>query len=65
MHSERPARTTAFVLSGGGSLDAVQVSMLRALAERGVAPDLLVGTSAGALDALFVATHVMSPAALE
>ena len=46
--------TTAFVLSGGGSLGAVQVGMLRALAERGIAPDLLVGTSAGALNAVFV-----------
>ncbi|MFP5346870.1 MAG: patatin-like phospholipase family protein [Actinomycetes bacterium] len=47
--------TTAFVLSGGGSLGAVQVGMLAALAERNVAPDLLVGTSVGALNATFVA----------
>src|ERR671910_463212 len=57
--------TTAFVLSGGGSLGAVQVGMLRALAERRVAPDLLVGTSAGALNAAFVAAHGTSPAALD
>ena len=57
--------TTAFVLSGGGSLGAVQVGMLRALGERGVTPDLLVGTSAGALNAVFVAAHGMSPAALD
>jgi Patatin-like phospholipase len=37
--------TTAFVLSGGGSLGAVQVGMLRALTERRIVPDLLVGTS--------------------
>jgi len=49
--------TTAFVLSGGGSLGAVQVGMLQALGERGITPDLLVGTSAGALNAVFVATH--------
>lgn len=49
--------TTAFVLSGGGSLGAVQVGMLRALAERHIQPDLLVGTSAGALNAVFVAGH--------
>jgi NTE family protein len=48
---------TAFVLSGGGSLGAVQVSMLQALEERGVRPDLLVGASAGALNAAFVADH--------
>jgi hypothetical protein len=47
--------TTAFVLSGGGSLGAVQVGMLQALTERQVTPDLLVGTSAGALNAAFVA----------
>jgi NTE family protein len=49
--------TTAFVLSGGGSLGAVQVGMLQALAERGHTPDLLVGTSAGAINAAYVAGH--------
>lgn len=48
---------TAFVLSGGGSLGAVQVGMLQALTARGVEPDLLVGTSAGALNAAYVAGH--------
>jgi predicted acylesterase/phospholipase RssA len=57
--------TTAFVLSGGGSLGAVQVGMLQALAERRVTPDLLVGTSAGALNAVFVAAHGMSPTSLD
>jgi len=57
--------TTAFVLSGGGSLGAVQVGMLQALGERGVTPDLLVGTSAGALNAVFVAAHGMSPTSLD
>lgn len=51
---------TAFVLSGGGSLGAVQVGMLRALSEQGIHPDVLVGTSAGALNALWVAEHGMS-----
>jgi NTE family protein len=49
--------TTAFVLSGGCSLGAVQVGMLQALGERGITPDLVVGTSAGALNAAFVAGH--------
>lgn len=49
--------TTAFVLSGGASLGAVQVGMLQALAERRVTPDLLVGTSAGAINAAYVAAH--------
>lgn len=52
--------STAFVLSGGGSLGAVQVGMLQALSEQGIQPDLLVGTSAGALNALWVAEHGMS-----
>jgi NTE family protein len=49
--------TTAFVLSGGGSLGAVQVGMLQALSERGIAPDVVIGTSAGALNAAYVAGH--------
>lgn len=49
--------TTAFVLSGGGSLGAVQVGMLIALQDRGFRPDLLVGTSVGALNAAFIASH--------
>ena len=57
--------TIAFVLSGGGSLGAIQVGMLKALAERNVTPDLLVGTSAGALNAAFVAAHGMSPTSLD
>jgi NTE family protein len=56
-----PARSgaprTAFVLAGGASLGAMQVGMLRALYEHGIAPDLLVGTSAGALNAAFVASR--------
>lgn len=57
--------TTAFVLSGGGSLGAVQVGMLQALAERDVRPDLLVGTSAGAINAAYVAGHGTSRQSLE
>jgi NTE family protein len=60
--SRRGGRRTAFVLSGGASLGALQVGMLRALYERGVAPDLLVGTSAGALNAAFVAPRPQTPA---
>ncbi len=47
--------TRAFVLAGGGNLGAIQVGMLAALRERGIAPDLLVGTSAGALNVAYVA----------
>lgn len=57
--------TTAFVLTGGGSLGAVQVGMLQALTDRGVEPDLLVGTSCGALNAAWVAGHGMSNESLD
>ena len=53
---------TAFVLSGGASLGALQVGMLQALYERDVVPDVLVGTSAGALNAAFVASRAQTPA---
>ena len=36
---------TAFVLSGGASLGALQVGMLEALYELGITPDFLVGAS--------------------
>ena len=47
--------TTAFVLSGGGSLGSVQVGMLLGLAEAGIKPDLIVGTSVGALNGAWIA----------
>jgi NTE family protein len=47
----------AFVLSGGASLGATQVGMVRALYERGVVPDVIVGTSAGALNGAFLASR--------
>ena len=53
--SRRTTGGTAFVLAGGGSLGAVQVGMLRALTAAGVVPDLLVGASAGAINASFFA----------
>lgn len=46
-----PAGRTVFVLGGGGNLGAVQVGMLRALLERGVRPDAVVGCSVGAINA--------------
>jgi NTE family protein len=52
---------TAFVLSGGASLGALQVGMLEALYEQGITPDFLVGTSVGALNAAFVASRPQSP----
>jgi NTE family protein len=49
--------STAFVLSGGASLGAIQVGMLEALYEREISPDLIVGTSAGALNGAFIASR--------
>ena len=56
--------TTAFVLSGGGSLGAVQVGMLQALTARKEMPDLVVGTSAGAVNAGYLGGHGTSPDSL-
>src|SRR5262245_39617606 len=47
----------AFALSGAGSLGAAQVGMLRALTAHGVQADLVVGASAGALNAAYYATR--------
>jgi NTE family protein len=47
----------AFVLSGGVSRGALQVGALRALLETGFIPDLLVGTSIGAVNASFLAVR--------
>jgi NTE family protein len=55
-------RRVAFVLSGGASLGATQSGMLQALYERGIRPDLLVGTSAGAINAAFIASRPQTPA---
>jgi NTE family protein len=46
---------TAFVLAGGGSLGAVQVGMLKALARKRIVPDFLVGASVGAINAAYYA----------
>jgi NTE family protein len=48
---------TAFVFAGGGSLGAVQVGMLHALAEHSLRPDFVVGASAGAINAAYFAAN--------
>ncbi len=46
----------AYVLGGGGVLGAHEVGMLRALADSSIVPDLILGTSVGAINgALFAA----------
>lgn len=54
--------TTAFVLAGGASLGAIHVGMLQALYERGIRPDVIVGTSAGALNGAFIASRPQTAA---
>ena len=53
--------TTAFVLTGGASLGAIQAGMLEALYEHDIRADLLVGTSAGALNGAFIADRPQTP----
>ncbi len=53
--SDRSRTDTAFVLAGGGSLGAVEVGMLQALVEAGIAPDLVVGASVGAVNGVYFA----------
>ncbi len=48
-------RQLAFVLGGGGGRGALQAGALRALVEAGYSPDMLVGTSAGAVNAAYLA----------
>lgn len=50
-----PPPREAFVLAGGGSLGAAQVGAVQALLAAGIVPDLLVGCSAGAFNAAFLA----------
>jgi NTE family protein len=50
-----PADQVAFVLGGGGVLGATQVGMLRALLEAGIRPDVILGTSVGAVNGAVIA----------
>jgi NTE family protein len=63
---DRPGQAggIAFVLQGGGSLAAPQVGMLRALREAGLTPDLVIGSSAGAINAVAFASDP-GPAGLD
>lgn len=53
---------TAFVLGGGGLRGAVEVGMLLALADAGVQPDIIVGTSIGSFNGALVASMPMEEA---
>jgi NTE family protein len=52
-----PSGQVAFVLGGGGVLGATQVGMLRALVEAGIRPDLILGTSVGAVNGAVIAAQ--------
>ena len=58
-------RQLAFVLGGGGARGALQVGALQALLEAGLYPDLLVGTSVGAVNAAFLTLHGFTKHSLE
>lgn len=62
---EKPARKLAFVLSGGGPRGAMQVGALRALMEADIVPDILVGTSIGAVNSVYLARYGYSPETLD
>jgi NTE family protein len=53
--SDSVSQSTALVLAGGGSFGAVQVGMLRALVAYGLVPDLVIGSSVGAINAAYFA----------
>jgi NTE family protein len=44
-----------FVLSGGANLGSIHVGMVQALLEAGIKPDVIVGTSIGAVNAAYLA----------
>lgn len=47
----------AFVLSGAGNRGPIEAGALMALLEQGIQPDILVGTSAGAINSLYLAAR--------
>jgi NTE family protein len=48
-------KKTAFVLAGGGSFGAIQVGMMHSLAAHGISPDMVVGSSVGAINGAYYA----------
>jgi NTE family protein len=55
----------ALVLGGGGARGALQVGALRALLSAGLKPDMLVGTSVGAVNATYLALNGFSQETLQ
>lgn len=57
-------RRTAFVFAGGAALGSIQTGMLRALFKTGIQPDIVTGTSSGAVNGAMVAADP-SPTSVE
>ena len=60
-----PESKLALVLSGGGPRGAMQVGALRALMEANIVPDMIVGTSVGAINGAYLARFGYNLSALE
>ena len=56
-YEQSPDPGSVLVLSGGGRMGAVQVGILRALSATGFRPAAVIGTSAGAFNATFLAFY--------
>jgi len=54
---DEPANKVAFVLSGGANRGALEVGVLEVLLEHDIRPQILVGTSVGAINGAFLATN--------
>ena len=54
---QEPAKKVAFVLSGGANRGALEVGVLLALLEHDICPQILVGTSVGAINAAILAVN--------
>ncbi len=65
MCADEIKRQSALVLGGGGARGALQAGALRAFCERGYKPDLVVGTSAGAINATILALQGFSACAIQ
>lgn len=64
MVKEQPGKL-GLVLAGGGARGALQVGAVRALLEAGIQPDLLVGTSIGAINAAFLGLNGFTLSSIE
>jgi NTE family protein len=54
--SDPSGAKTAFVFAGGGSFGAIQVGMMHSLAAHGIAADMVVGSSVGAINGAYYAS---------